>query len=84
MRSWAHLNRFAEAQEHLMAIPPSLPPDFVADPARAAAAVEAARIEDGWLDHEAVDAILDAYGLARPDGWEVETDFVVGIVDDAV
>jgi acetyltransferase len=84
VRSWAHLNRFAEAQEHLMAMPPSLPPDFVAAPAAAAAAVERATTEDGWLDHETVDAILEAYGLARPDGWEVETDFVVGIVDDAV
>lgn len=84
VRSWAHLNRFAEAQDHLMAMPPSLPPDFVAAPAAAAAAVAAATTEDGWLDHDATDAILAAYGLARPDGWEVETDFVVGVVDDAV
>jgi acetyltransferase len=84
VRSWAHLNRFAEAQEHLMAIPQSLPPDFVAAPATAAAAVETATTEDGWLDHASTDAILEAYGLARPDGWEMETDFVVGIVDDSV
>jgi acetyltransferase len=84
VRSWAHLNRFAEAQDHLMAIPPSLPPDFAAEARAAAAAIAVARIDDGWLDHDAVDAVLAAYGLARPDGWEVETDFVVGIVDDPV
>jgi acetyltransferase len=84
IRSWGHLNRFAEAQDYLMAIPPNFPSDFTPDPAAGAAALANAPVSDGWYGYATVDKLLAAYGLPVPDGWEVETEFEVGIVDDQV
>ena len=59
-----HLVRYREAQDALMATPPSLPAEFRPDVARARAIVQdALRAGKAWLDPIEVDALLSAYAI---------------------
>ncbi|MFT4248387.1 MAG: bifunctional acetate--CoA ligase family protein/GNAT family N-acetyltransferase, partial [Pseudomonas sp.] len=65
VRGFTHMVRYREAQAALMETPPSLPQDFVVDTAAARGLVEQA-LADGqrWLDPQATNRLLEAYGIA--------------------
>ena len=64
-----HLMQYRESRQQLMAVPPSLPQDFVPDERAAHPLIEAAVREhrgDGyaWLEPIAIGKVLAAYGIA--------------------
>ena len=64
VEGFMHLVRYREAQDALMATPPSLPVEFRPDVARARAIVQdALRAGKAWLDPIEVDALLSAYAI---------------------
>ena len=65
VRGFMHLVRYREAQDDLMATPPSLPQDFKPDVA-AARAVVAGAVQRGrtWLDPIEMTRLLAAYSIA--------------------
>jgi acetyltransferase len=64
VEGFMHLVRYREAQDALMATPPSLPEDFQPDVGRARALVrDALRAGKAWLDPLEVNALLSAYAI---------------------
>ena len=64
VEGFMHVVRYREAQDALMATPPSLPVEFKPDVARARAIVQGALgAGKAWLDPIEVDALLSAYAI---------------------
>jgi acetyltransferase len=64
VEGFMHLVRYREAQDALMAVPPSLPAEFRPDVARAGDLVrDALRAGRAWLDPLEVGALLSAYAI---------------------
>ena len=64
VRSFGHLVRYMAAQERLMTIPEPLPAEFVPQPEKARAIVDAALAEGReWLSPVAVRDLLEAYDI---------------------
>ncbi len=67
IEGFMHLVGYRRAQDLLMQVPPSIPNEFVADPARARALVAGKMAAGGgWLDDEPLRELLACYGIPTP------------------
>ena len=64
VRAFMHLVRHRRNQDLLMQVPPSVPKEFAASPAKARAVIEAAlKAERAWLTEPEAKDVLAAYGI---------------------